>query len=125
MGTHSRGHLSAAKALLLAGAPVAASDLKQLPNPGANDAVQLRADLVAWAANALVQHRTFLNNVLFGMRNGRSASGDPVQLTRVEVVPEAKELIAQMLGIHVGQELGRVRQVGPAIAAIDWAAHDA
>ena len=33
-------------------------------------------------------------------------------------------MIAAFVGIVVGVELRRTRTMGPAIAAIDWAAHD-
>jgi hypothetical protein len=39
-------------------------------------------------------------------------------------VAEVREQIARFVGIVVGTELRHLRAVGPAIAAIDWAAHD-
>ena len=39
-------------------------------------------------------------------------------------VAEVRELIAQLAGVVVGTELRHLRVVGPAIAAVDWAAHD-
>ena len=36
-----------------------------------------------------------------------------------------REEIGAYVGIVVGAELRRLRVVGPAIAAVDWAAHDA
>ena len=41
-----------------------------------------------------------------------------------EGVPEVREKIGAFVGIAVGVELRRLRAVGPAIAAVDWAAHD-
>ena len=51
--------------LLLLGAPVTIQDLKQ-ETPAHGNTRQLRADLQAWAADALTQHRTFHNAFLFG-----------------------------------------------------------
>ena len=34
------------------------------------------------------------------------------------------EKIGAFVGVVVGAELGHTRAMGPAIAAIDWAAHD-
>ena len=39
-------------------------------------------------------------------------------------VSEVREKVAGFLGIVVGAELRHLRAVGPAIAAVDWAAHD-
>ena len=39
-------------------------------------------------------------------------------------VAEVREEIAEFVGIVVGAELRRLSAVGPAIAAVDWAAHD-
>ena len=39
-------------------------------------------------------------------------------------VEAVRERIAAFAGIVVGAELRHLRAVGPAIAAIDWAAHD-
>ena len=41
-----------------------------------------------------------------------------------EGVEEVREKIGAFVGIVVGAELRRLRAVGPAIAAVDWAAHD-
>ena len=59
------------------------------------------------------------------MLNGRDASGEPVPLsTSVGPVSEVRVLVAQFAGIRMGEELRRVRAVGPAIAAIDWTGVD-
>ena len=39
-------------------------------------------------------------------------------------VAEVREQIAEFAGIVVGAELRHLRAVGPAIAAVDWTAHD-
>ena len=39
-------------------------------------------------------------------------------------VAEVRERIGEFVGVVVGSELRHLRAVGPAIAAIDWAAHD-
>jgi hypothetical protein len=175
-------HFEATKALLLLGAPVTIKDLKQHSRaPG--DTRQLRADLQAWAADALVQHRIFHDTFLFGCSAHPStstirqtttvipqqqpnlltatytsespperlydASGTRVTsitvttltptaattvvthtrtinpcLPTIAGVPEPLERIAAFAGIVVGTELRLTRAMGPAIAAIDWAAHD-
>ena len=75
---------------------------------------------------------------------GNPARGDPSAEThfKVEVVSDAfegkrqvlrhrmiydalREEIGAFVGVVVGAELRRLRAVGPAIAAVDWAAHDA
>ena len=111
-------HFEATKALLLLGAPVTIEDLKQYGH-ATGDARQLRADLQAWAADALVQHRTFTSTFLFGC----SAHGD-IALTILEGEEELRAQVAEFVGIVVGKELRRTRAMGPAIAAIDWAARD-
>jgi len=58
-------HFEASKTLLLLGAPVAVEDLTHYTN-ALGDTRQLRADLVVWAADALVQRRTFCRTFLFG-----------------------------------------------------------
>ena len=58
-------HFEATKALLLLGAPVTTNDLKQRSNATC-DTRQLRADLQAWAADTLAQHRTFHGTFLCG-----------------------------------------------------------
>ena len=42
----------------------------------------------------------------------------------LEGLEDVRAKIAQYTGIVVGVELRRLRAVGPAIAAIDWSAHD-
>ena len=37
---------------------------------------------------------------------------------------EVRERVGAFVGVVVGAELRRLRALGPAIAAIDWAAHD-
>ena len=118
------GEHKAVKTLILLGAPITINDLIQDGHPETSSAIELRAELVTWATDALVQHRTFFNNALFGMMNGRDKSNRPVLLTMLSGVDEARELVAQMVGIHPGEELTRLRRVGPAIAAIDWKEHD-
>ena len=39
-------------------------------------------------------------------------------------VPAVHQLIAAYAGVVVGEELRHARAMGPALAAIDWAAHD-
>ena len=113
-----QGHLEASQTLLLLGAPVTARALKQHANaPG--DARQLRADLQAWTADALAQHRTFQTTFLFGC-----SAYEGIRLARLEGMEEVRERIGAFAGIVVGAELRRLRAVGPAIAAVDWAAHD-
>ena len=111
-------HFEATKALLLLGAPITIEDLKQYSD-NEGDTRQLRADLQAWAADALVQHRIFTSTFLFGC----SAHGD-IALTILEGEEELRAQVAEFVGIVVGKELRRTRAMGPAIAAIDWAPHD-
>ena len=47
-----------------------------------------------------------------------------IALAALGGVGEVREQIAEFAGIVVGAELRHLRAVGPAIAAIDWAAHD-
>ena len=112
------GHLCATKTLLLLGAPVTIRDLRQVDNAEA-DARQLRTDLQAWCADALVQHRTFHRTFLFGC-----SVHEGIALSMLEGLEDVRAKIAQYTGIVVGVELRRLRAVGPAIAAIDWSAHD-
>jgi len=60
-----QGRVEATKALLLLGAPITIEDLKQCSDARGNTR-QLRADLQAWAVDALAQHRTFHATFLFG-----------------------------------------------------------
>ena len=93
-------------------------DLKQrIGTPG--DARQLRVDLQAWTTDALAQHRTFQTTFLFGC-----SAYEGITLAMLEGVEEVREEIGAFVGIVVGVELRRLRAVGPAIAAVDWAAHD-
>ena len=80
---------------------------------------QLRADLQAWAADALVQHRKFTSTFLFGC----SAHKD-IALTILEGEGALRAKVAEFVGVVVGEELQHTRAMGPAIAAVDWAAHD-
>ena len=114
------GHFEATKALLLLGAPITTRDLKQRIGASSVCTPQLRADLQAWAADALVQHRIFLSTFLFGT----SAHRDEIALSILEGVEEVRKKVAAFVGIMVGKELRRTRAMGPAIAAINWAAHD-
>uniref|UniRef100_A0A7S2D2Y1 Ankyrin repeat domain-containing protein n=1 Tax=Florenciella parvula TaxID=236787 RepID=A0A7S2D2Y1_9STRA len=119
-----KAHFEATKALLLLGAPITAKDLKQRSNATGNTR-QLRADLQAWAADALVQHRAFHGTFLTGC----FAHTTPMDTTNPHLpllagMPGFLEKIAAFVGIVVGAELRRTRAVGPAIAAIDWAPHD-
>ena len=102
--------------LVLLGAPVTIRDLKQYTN-APSDARQLRADLQAWAADALTQHRTFHDTFLFGC-----SAHEGIALAALGGVDEVREEISAFVGIVVGAELRRLRAVGPAIAAVDWAA---
>ena len=149
--------------------------------------LQLRADLQAWAADALTQHRTFHDTFLFGCsaHPSTSVTEEPTTLT-IPLLPsnhltpplgsttfttgptydvdgakitetitttlspstvtttitrtrttnpylpilgghgmaQQRKSIMEFVGIVVGAELRHLRAVGPAIAAIDWAAHD-
>ena len=80
---------------------------------------QLRADLQAWAADALTQHRTFHDTFLFGC-----SAHEGIALAALGGVDEVREEIGAYVGIVVGAELRRLRAVGPAISAVDWSAHD-
>ena len=112
------GYLEATKTLILLGASVTAQDLKQRAGaPG--DARQLRTDLQAWAADALAQYYTFQSTFLFGCR---ACEGSTLAMLKGEVDVRAE--IGAFVGIVVGAELRRLRAVRPAIAAVDWAAHD-
>ena len=113
------GHLDAAKALVLVGAPVGIHELQRYANSPSQPR-QLRADLQAWAADALAQHRTFHDAFLFGC-----SAHEGIALAALGGVAEVREEIGAFVGIVVGAELRRLRVVGPAIAAVDWAAHDA
>ena len=107
------------KTLLLLGASAPIRDLKLRANaPG--DARQLRADLQAWTTDALAQHRTFHDTFLFGC-----SAHEGIALAALGGVDEVREEIGAYVGIVVGAELRRLRVAGPAIAAVDWAAHDA
>ena len=172
-----KAHFEAIKALLLL-----LKDLRQRSDAPGNTR-QLRADLQAWAADALVQHRTFHATFLFGCfphpskstakqstadipqqqpnsltatttsegapLRSYDATGARVTITTTTTVtpttittvttqtrttnpwlpllagkPGIREKIAAFAGIVMGVELRRLRAMGPAIAAIDWAAHD-
>ena len=114
----NEGHLEATKTLLLLGAPVTIRDLEQRANALA-DASQLRSDLQAWCTDLLAQHRTFHRTFLFGC-----SAHEGIALAALGGVTEVRRNIGAFLGIVVGAELRRLRAVGPAIAAVDWAAHD-
>ena len=111
-------HFDASKTLLLLGAPVSIKDLMQYDD-AVGDTRQLRADLQAWAADALTQHRTFHDTFLHG-----TSAHEGIALAALGGVAEVREQIAEFVGIVVGTELRHLRAVGPAIAAVDWAAHD-
>ena len=78
------------------------------------------ADLQAWAADALTQHRIFHDTFLFGC-----SAHEGIALAALGGVDEVREEIGAFVGVVVGAELRRLRAVGPAITAVDWAAHDA
>jgi len=111
-------HFEATKALLLLGVPITIEALKQCSNAD-GDVRQLRTDLQAWAADALVQHRIFQRTFLFGC----SAHGE-LALTILEGEEALRAKVAEFVGVVVGKELRLTRAMGPAIAAIDWVAHD-
>ena len=92
-------------------------DLKQRAGAPGN-ARQLRADLQAWAADTLAQRYTFQSTFLFGC-----AAGD-IPLAMLEGEVDVRAEIGAFVGIVVGAELRWLQAVGPAIAAVDWAAHD-
>jgi len=118
------GHFEAAKQLILLGAPVTIEDLKQ-NSFDIDDTPQLRADLQAWAADALVQHRIFNRTFLFGCSAHEPHwEHDGIALTILEGMEEVRTKVAEFVGVVVGKELRRTRATGPAIAAVDWAAHD-
>ena len=104
--------------------PIAIYDLTQRSHAPGNTR-QLRADLQAWAADALVQHRAFHGTFLTGCfaRTTPMDTTNPY-LPLLAGMPGFLEKIAAFVGIVVGVELRRTRAMGPAIAAIDWAAHD-
>ena len=117
-------HFEATKALLLLGVPITIEDLKQYSDAPGNTR-QLRADLQAWAADALVQHRAFHGTFLTGC----CARITPLDTTnpylpQLAGKPGLLEKIGAFVGIVVGVELRHTRAMGPAIAVIDWAAHD-
>jgi len=109
-------HLEACRTLLLLGAPVTIRDLKHYAN-SAGDTRQLRADLQAWARDALAQHRIFLHFLC-----GCSSGGSALELLGGET--GITEQIGHFVGIVVGTELQHLRALGPAFAAVDWPAHD-
>ena len=115
-----RGHLDTTQTLLLLGAPATPEDLKRVSYHRNGDTRQLRADLHAWTAAALAQHRTFHDTFLFGC-----SAHEGIALAALGGVDEVREEIGAYVGIVVGAELRRLRAVGPAIAAVDWTAHDA
>ena len=118
-------HFEATKALLLLGAPITIEDLKQRSN-AAGDTRQLRADLQAWAADALAQHRAFHGTFLCGCfprTTLTSVTANP-HLPLLAGKPGLLEKIAVFVGIMVGAELRHAQAMGPSIAAVDWAAHD-
>ena len=78
------------------------------------------ADLQAWTTDALTQHRAFHDTFLFGC-----SAHEGIALAALGGVDEVREEIGAYGGSVVGAELRRLRAVGPAIAAVDWAAHDA
>ena len=114
-------HLSATQTLLLLGAPVAVQDLRQYTEAPGNTR-QLRADLQTWAADALTQHRTFHDTFLHG--TSAHEVPHPILLSMLGGVKEVRERVGSFVGVFVGTELRHLRAVGPAIAAVDWAAHD-
>ena len=77
-------HFEASRTLLLLGAPITVRDLRQLTSARGNTR-QLRADLEAWAADALTQHRTFHDTFLFGCSAHPSMS---ITEQTTEIVPE-------------------------------------
>ena len=104
--------------------PITIEDLKQHSGAPGNTR-QLRADLQAWAADALVQHRAFHGTFLTGC----CARITPLDTTnpylpQLAGKPGLLEKIGAFVGIVVGVELRHTRAMGPAMAAIDWAAHD-
>ena len=117
-------HFEVTKALLLLGAPIAIKDLKQYSNAPGNTR-QLRADLQAWAADALVQHRAFHGTFLTGC----CARITPLDTTnpylpQLAGKPGLLEKIGAFVGIVVGAELRHTRAMGPGLLYFDWAAHD-
>ena len=120
----TNGHFEATKALLLLGVPITIEALRQRRNAPGNTR-QLRADLQAWAADALVQHRAFHGTFLTGC----CARITPLDTTnpylpQLAGKPGLLEKIGAFVGIVVGAELRHTRAMGPAMAAVDWAAHD-
>jgi len=118
-------HFEATKALLLLGVPITIQDLKHHSSAPGNTR-RLRVDLQAWAADALVQHRAFHGTFLTGcFARTTPAMKTNLYLPQLSGKPGLLEKIAEFVGIVVGAELRHTRAMGPAIAAIDWAAHDA
>ena len=96
--------------------PITIEDFKQQPEEEEDaDARQLRADLGAWADEALTQHRVFCQTFLLGCLApcGRPADpcGPPTNLPHLAGVPGLREEIGVMLGVVVGEELRRIREV--------------
>ena len=110
-----RGHFGPSKTLLLFGAPLTERALDLLDE----ESWDLRYNLQVWADDELTQHRTFHNTFLHG-----TSAHEGIALAALGGVAEVREQIAEFVGIVVGAELRHLRAVGPAIMAIDWAAHD-
>ena len=72
-----------------------------------------------------MQHRAFYGTFLFGCfaRTTLTSTTNPC-LPLLAGKPGLLEKIGAFVGIVVGVELRHTRAMGPAIAAIDWAAHD-
>ena len=67
-----------------------------------------RANLRAWAARVLVQHRTFQATFLFGC-----SAHDGIALSVLEGVPEVREEVGAFVGVVVGAELQRRSMQNP------------
>ena len=99
LATSAEGaHFEATKTLLLLGGPVAVRDLKQRSHV-TGDTRQLRADLQAWAADALVQHRIFLSTFLFGCTvHGQETTVEETTST-IPIPPSAHGLLQAEHGL--------------------------
>ena len=61
------------------------------------------------------------------MTNGKDAQGEPVPIASLAgggTVVKVRERIADMLGVMVKEELGRVRGLRLILGSTDWAQYD-
>ena len=87
---------------------------RELPRPH-----RLRADLQAWAADALLQRYTFQSTFLFGC-----SAGEGILLAMLKGHDGVRAEIGAFVGIVVGAELRRLQAMRPTIEAADRAWHE-